>query len=112
LPGGTSARADGDSSAGRKIFKQCRNCHSVRQGKFATFGPNLYQVVGRMAGTAPEYTYSPALAGAGFAWTAERLERWLTGPQALLPGAKMKFLLESAEARADVIAYLIAAGKR
>ncbi|MDA0231071.1 MAG: c-type cytochrome [Proteobacteria bacterium] len=112
LPGGLSARAEGDSSAGRKVFKQCRNCHSVRQGKFGTFGPNLFQVVGRMAGTAPEHKYSPALAGAGFAWTPERLDRWLTDPQEFLPGAKMKYVLESAVARADVIAYLIAAGKR
>ena len=112
LPGSSPARAEGDSSAGRKIFKQCRNCHSVRAGKFGTFGPNLYQVVGRIAGTAPEHDYSPVLKYAGFAWTPERLDRWLADPQAFLPGAEMEFLLESAQARADVIAYLIAAGKR
>jgi cytochrome c len=112
LPGGSTAHAEGNGSAGRKIFKQCRNCHSVRQEKFGTFGPNLYQVVGRMAGTAAEYTYSPALAGAGFAWTPERLDRWLMDPQAFLPGANMKYFLESAEASDDVIAYLIAAGNR
>jgi len=112
LPGGSAARAESDSSAGRKIFKQCRNCHSVRQGKFGTFGPNLYQLVGRMASTAPEYTYSPSPAGAGFAWTAERLDHWLTDSQAFLQSAKMKYFLESADVRANLIAYLSAAGKR
>jgi len=109
---GSPARADGDSSAGRKVFKQCRNCHSVRAGKFGTFGSNLYQVIGHMAGTAPDYDYSPALAGAGFTWTPELLDRWLADPPAFLPGTEMEFILESAEERADVIAYLIAAGKR
>jgi len=52
-------------------------------GKFATFGPNLYQVVGRMAGPAPGYTYSPSLAGAGLAWTAEPLDHWLTRPASI-----------------------------
>ena len=56
MPGGAAARAESDSSAGRKIFKQCRNCHSVRQGKTGTFGPNLYQVVGRIAGMAAAST--------------------------------------------------------
>ena len=80
LPGNSAARAKSDKSAGRKIFKQCRNCHSMWHGKLGTFGPNLYQVTGRMAGTAPEYTCSPSLAGAGLAWTAEPLDHWLTDP--------------------------------
>lgn len=109
---GSPARAEGNSSAGRKVFKQCRNCHSVRQGKTGTFGPNLYQVVGRIAGMAADHDYSPALAGAGFAWTPELLDRWLADPQAILPGTEIEFVLESAQQRADVIAYLIAAGKR
>ncbi|HJN61267.1 MAG TPA: c-type cytochrome, partial [Alphaproteobacteria bacterium] len=110
--GNPANAVEGERSAGRKIFKQCRNCHSVRAGKFATFGPNLYRVVGRQAGTAPQHDYSPALAAAGFIWTPERLGRWLADPEAFVPSAKMKFRLKSAQARADVIAYLIAAGKR
>ena len=106
------ANAEGDSSKGRKIFKECRNCHSVRAGKYDTFGPNLYRVVGREAGTAAEHEYSPALINAGFVWTVERLDRWLAEPEKFLPGAEMEFTLDSAQDRADVIAYLIAAGKR
>ena len=60
--------AEGNSSKGRKVFKECRNCHSVKAGKYGTFGPNLYQIVGREAGTAAEHDYSPALKHAGFIW--------------------------------------------
>ncbi len=106
------ALAEGNASAGRKVFKECRNCHSVKKGKFGTFGPNLYQVVGRAAGMAPEHDYSPALKNSGVIWTVENLDRWLADPQAFLPETEMEFVLESAEDRANVIAYLIAAGKR
>ena len=69
-------------------------------------------MVGRIAGMAADHDYSPALVGAGFSWTPELLDRWLADPQAILPGTEMEFVLESAQQRADVIAYLIAAGKR
>ena len=102
----------GDSATGQKIFEKCRDCHSVQAGKYKTFGPNLYQIVGRQAGTAARHVYSPALANAGFVWSAQRLDSWLRDPKGFLPGSKMDLVMESAQARADVIAYLIAAGKR
>jgi len=103
---------NGDSAIGQEIFEECRDCHSVQAGKYKTFGPNLYQIVGRKAGTAAQHIYSPALANAGFVWSAERLDSWLRDPQGFLPGSKMDSIMESEQARADVIAYLIAAGKR
>ena len=112
LPGNSAARAKSDNSAGRKIFKQCRNCYSMWYVKFGTFGLNLYQVVGRMVGTAPKYNYSPSLAGAGLAWTAEPLDHWLTNPQVFLQSPKMKFFLESAAVCADLIANLSTASNR
>ena len=108
----TSALADGSASAGRKVFKECRSCHSVQEGKYDTFGPNLYQVVGREAGSAPEYNYSPVLKNSDIVWTVVTLDRWLADPQAFLTGSEMEYILESAKDRADVIAYLIAAGRR
>ena len=81
-------------------------------GKFGTFGPNLYQVLDRMAGKAPGYTYLPSLVGAGLAWTAEPLDHWLTDPQAFLQSPKMKFFLENAAMCADLIANLSAASNR
>jgi cytochrome c len=67
-------------------------------------------VVGRIAGAAPGYNYSPGLKAAGFAWTPEKLDEWLTNPQAMIKGARMGFRLGDAKARADVIAYLAAEG--
>ena len=81
-------------------------------GKLGTFGPNLYQVTGRMAGTAPEYTCSPSLAGAGLAWTAEPLDHWPTNPQAFLRSLKIKKFLESAPVCADLIANSTTTGNR
>jgi len=106
------ATAEGDVSAGRKVFKECSNCHSVKKDKHGTFGPNLYKIVGNKAGSGAVYDYSPVLKNSGIIWTIERLDRWLANPQAFLPDSEMEYSLESAKDRADVIAYLIAAGNR
>jgi len=42
----------------------------------------------------------------GLVWTPTNLDRWLSGPQALVPGAKMFFSLSDAQKRADIISYL------
>jgi cytochrome c len=39
-------------------------------------------------------------------WNEETLDKWLTDPQAVAPGAKMFFHLDNPQDRADVIAYL------
>jgi cytochrome c2 len=44
--------------------------------------------------------------GADLTWDEITLDRWLTNPSALVPGTKMFFRLDDAQARADVIAYL------
>jgi cytochrome c len=63
-------------------------------------------VVGRRAGAVKGYAYSPALKASGIVWTPAMLDRWLQGPQKLVPGAKMYFTLPKPQDRADVIAYL------
>jgi cytochrome c len=105
---------EGNRSAGRKVFKkQCLKCHSVKPEKHGTFGPNLYGIVGKKAGIGAEHDYSDVLKTAGFVWTVERIDKWLADPASDIPGNAMKFKgLNDAQARADVIAYLMAAGKR
>ena len=108
-----AALAGGDSSAGRKVFKKsCRKCHRVRDGKHNSFGPNLYGVIGREAGAVEQFDYSEALGGSGIIWTVETLDAWLADPRALVAEAAMKFKLRKPEDRANVIAYLAAAGER
>lgn len=113
---GVSAQdvVEGNASKGRKVFqKNCRACHSVRQEKDGTFGPNLYGVVGRQVGTEPRHNYTDVLRNAGFVWDTARLDAWLTKPTDYLPGAEMTFRgLPDGQDRADVIAYLFTAGKR
>jgi cytochrome c len=98
---------------GRKVFKACKNCHTVRAGKTGTFGPNLYQAVGRVAGAVPGYRYSDSFANAEFAWTPERIDEFVADPRGPYPDTKMAFKgLPDAAERANVIVYLIAAGER
>ncbi|WP_156255463.1 c-type cytochrome [Sandarakinorhabdus oryzae] len=89
---------------GAALYAQrCSRCHALdRNG----IGPSHAGLVGRKAGTMPGYAYSPALAAADFAWTPAQLDRWLTNPQALVPGAKMYFRVPDPADRAAIIAYL------
>ena len=69
-------------------------------------GPLHKGVVGRQAGTAPDYNYSEALRNSKIIWTEENLNRWLTNPQEMVPGTKMFYLVDSPQDRADIIAFL------
>jgi cytochrome c len=101
------ARADtlavGDASHGAVLYQACMACHSLDEDDV---GPRHRGVVGRTAGTVPGYAYSPALRASHIVWDAATLDRWLTNPQALVPGVKMFFAMPGAQDRADVIAYL------
>jgi len=102
--GATSVvRLPGDPIHGKAVYQVCMGCHSLDEDDV---GPKHRGVVGRVAGSVPGYAYSPALKNSGLTWDAPTLDRWLTNPQALVPGAKMFFALPNAQDRADVIAYL------
>jgi cytochrome c2 len=66
----------------------------------------LGDVYGRHAGSVAGYPYSAALAHADITWDAATLDKWLAGPQNLVPGAEMPFSLPDAIRRRDIIAYL------
>ncbi len=104
LAGAASATAlTGDPARGKALYAACGGCHSLDDNDV---GPRHRGVVGRRAGSVPGYHYSPALAASGLVWTPAKLDRWLSGPQALVPGAKMYFHVSDAAVRADIIAYL------
>jgi cytochrome c len=104
MPVGRPAAAAGDAGRGEQLFQsRCGVCHSLDVNRT---GPRLGGVVGRPAGSVPGFAYSKAVAGAGFAWTEALLERWLTDPQALLPGQKMNIRVQQPADRADLIAFL------
>jgi len=96
-------RPVGDPVHGKVLYQVCMGCHSLDEDDV---GPRHRGVVGRVAGTVPGYAYSPALRNSHIVWSPETLDRWLTNPQGLVPGAKMFFAMPSPQDRADVIAYL------
>ncbi len=98
-----SQTATGDAVRGKSRYHACEACHSVDDNDL---GPKHRGVVGRRAGSVADYNYSPALKGSGLIWDPRTLDRWLTNPSALVPGTKMFFMVEDAQARADLIAYL------
>lgn len=72
------------------------------------FGPNLRGIVGRQAGTAPDFDYSRAFLKAltGMTWTEGALDWWIRDTQAWVPGTLMFYKLQDAEMRRKIVAYL------
>ena len=97
------ARAAGDAERGEKLYEGCQDCHSLDKNDV---GPRHRGVFGRKAGSLPDYPYSDALKNAGFVWNEQTLDRWLTNPQAFVPGVRMFYHLDKAQDRADVIEFL------
>jgi cytochrome c len=103
----SSAHADGDASAGAKVFAQCSACHAVGAGAQNNVGPVLNGVMGRAAGTYPGYRYSSAMRKSGLTWDEAVLRQYLRGPDKVVPGTKMAFAgIASDEDLANVLAYL------
>ncbi|MGJ3647880.1 c-type cytochrome [Sphingomonas sp. GlSt437] len=102
-PAASPAPLVGDPGQGRAFYQACTGCHSLDENDV---GPKHRGVVGRRAGIVPGYAYSAALKNSGLVWTPANLDRWLTNPQKLVPGAKMYFSVANPQQRADIIAYL------
>jgi cytochrome c len=94
---------DGHPARGEQLYEACTDCHSLDKNDV---GPRHRGVFGRKAGSLPDYSYSEALKSSNIVWNEETLDKWLTDPQAFVPGTKMYFHLDNAQDRADVIAYL------
>ena len=106
LAAASSARAQ-DAAAGEAVFKKnCAICHTTEAGK-NKIGPSLAGVVGRKAGSVPNYTYSEANKNSGATWDEQTLETYLQGPTKFIPGTKMIFAgLKNPDDRKNVIAFL------
>lgn len=96
--------------AGAKLFlNHCGTCHTIDPSAPARQGPNLHGVLQRRAGTLAGYKYSTGLGAAGWQWTPEQLDLWLTDPKALVPDTLMSvYKQKDAEKRKQIIDYLIA----
>ena len=100
------AKMTGDTARGQRVFAQCLTCHSKDAGVNRT-GPSLHGIIGRKAGTVPNFRYSDANKNSGITWTEQELFTYLENPKAKIPGTIMAFVgLRNPQQRADVIAYL------
>jgi cytochrome c len=97
-----------DAAQGRLIFeKRCTGCHTVDQNRKGPNleGPNLHGVFGRTSGQLPNYPYSTALKNAHITWNETTLDRWLTDPDAYVPGINMDFHVPKPEERQALIRF-------
>ena len=102
----TSSLAAGNVDAGQRVARRCAGCHSFVAGQ-NKIGPSLFGVVGRKAGTVPNFAYSMAMKNSGIVWTADQLDIYLNGPKAMVLGNEMGHAgVSNADARANLIAYL------
>lgn len=97
-----------DVENGRATFAMnCGVCHSVQEAGGPNQGPNMLGLVGRKAGSQPEFQmYSAALKASGITWSVQTLDKFLVNPGAMVPGTIMPLQITDNRIRADVIAYL------
>jgi cytochrome c len=97
-----------ESASEQQAFNNaCRTCHVMREGD-NRLGPNLHKIIGRKAGSLPDYNYSSAMKEAGFVWDKEKLDRFIANPDEVVSGNSMKPFngLTSGDDRTKIIAFL------
>jgi cytochrome c2 len=106
------AQGSGNPDTGKTVFEQCAACHSI-DGSGDYDGPSLKGVIGRKAGSLEDYRYSAAMKRSDVTWDAASLDKYLTDPQAFIPGNRMAFAgIADTSERDDLIAYLTVATRQ
>jgi cytochrome c len=107
--GAAPGHAAGDAAKGGNAFvRQCAICHTVEAGGPDRFGPNLFGVLHRKAGTAAGFSYSRAFkAAATWDWNEDLVAGWIAAPGVMVPGTAMGVFQGVAQSdRDDIVAYL------
>ena len=103
----TALLALGNIEDGKKVFKKCAACHSIKADGKNKIGPKLWNVMFRPVGSIADYKYSKALSSYSKEWTWEEMNGFLVKPSKWIKGNKMGFAgLKKEEDRASVILYL------
>ena len=107
LAGSVNVANAQDAALGEKVFAKCKVCHQIGEGAKNAVGPVLNGIVGRKAGSYPDYSYSDANKNSGITWDEATLKEYLKNPRAKVPGTKMIFPgLPKDDDIDNVIAYL------
>jgi cytochrome c len=107
--GAGQSHAAGDAAKGRAAFvRQCAICHTVEKDGPNRFGPNLFGVLHRKAGTAAGFNYSRAFkVAASWDWNEDLVAGWIGAPGLMVPGTAMGVFQGVAQSdRDDIVAYL------
>lgn len=101
--------AECDLKKGKKIFKRCKACHKLEEGKNG-IGPSLHQILNRPVASVGDFEYSAAMtayAEGDAIWDLERLDRFIAKPKKEIKGTKMQFAgLKKDKQRSDLFCYL------
>lgn len=94
--------------AGAQLFAaECRRCHAT-DSDHESYGPPLDNVIGRAAGSYPDYEYSIALEASGIVWTPAALRAWMEDNAGFMPGTKMRHVgIRDRTVQDFILAYLV-----
>ena len=119
---GSGAAFAQDAAAGEKEFNKCKSCHMIVADdgteivKGGRTGPNLYNIIGRKAGTVEDFRYGDSIVAAGEAglvWNEETFVAYVQDPKGFLAeylgdsGARSKMSYRLRSGMEDVYAYLV-----
>ena len=100
----------GNAKRGADIYTRCQACHALDYNRT---GPKHCGVVGRKSASVAGFDYSPAMKQANLTWDERTLDRFLANPPKTVPGTTMTYAgVPDPQERADLIAYLGAAGNK
>lgn len=99
--------ATADIARGEKLSRACAACHSFDKGGANGVGPNLWDKLGKKAGSKAGYSYSTAFEAADVTWDYETLNQFLWKPKKYIPGTKMNYIgLKKPEDRAAMVGWM------
>lgn len=97
-----------DVAAGEAYFlRKCSSCHDEFKSETHGKGPNLWNVMGRIAGSEEGFEYSDAMRQSGHTWDYATLNYYLTDTKKAVPGRIMNFKgIRKDKDRAKLILFL------
>eukprot|EP01084_Bolivina_argentea_P044910 82649_1 len=74
-----------DIQRGALLFQiKCQRCHANKKGDSHRRGPNLFGVIGRIAGRSGYHKYSPELTATNILWTRKTIKEYMKNPQRMV----------------------------